>query len=160
MPLPHLATNPNRDNVVAAPVTRVGGGELGKCREKLGSHQLNLADTVFDVGRYAVEHIAALKLVGTFAHACRDAVLRVGEMTEHGVELTRGDRTRELAARLALDTVCLVDDPVPDGRQDAIVGLHVTEQQRMVGDDDVGAGGSATRPVKEAASPGNTGSVS
>ena len=53
----------------------------------------------------------------------------------------------ELFARLALRRVRLVDDPVPDRRQDPALRDHVAKEQRVVGHDHVRTGGAPADAV-------------
>ena len=64
--------------------------------------------------------------------------------------LTRADLHGPLATGLGLKAVSLVDHPVAHGRQDAPLGRHVAQQQRMIGHHHVGRGGAAARPVQQA----------
>ena len=64
--------------------------------------------------------------------------------------LARADLHGPLATGLGLKAVSLVDHPVAHGRQDAPLGRHVAQQQRVVGHHHVGRGGAAARPVQQA----------
>ena len=81
------------------------------------------------------------------------------QSAEHRRQLDVARAARELLARLALRRVRLVDDPVPYRRQDAALRDDVAKEQRVVGDDDVGAGGSAAHAVQVAEVAGRTGSA-
>ena len=53
-------------------------------------------------------------------------------------------------ARLAFGTMGLIDRPVANRRQQAAISGHVTEQQAMIGNQDIRSFGTLARPVDEA----------
>ncbi len=73
-----------------------------------------------------------------------------GQPAENRRELDVACSARELLARLALGRVRLVHDPVPDRRQDAALRDDISKEQRVVGDDHVGARGAAPHAVQVA----------
>ena len=83
-------------------------------------------------------------------HLAERAGVGAPQPLEEHVRLIRRNHERPLTACLTLDGMGLVDDPVPDGREDPAAGRDVAEQQRMIRDHHVGMRRAATGPVDEA----------
>ncbi len=102
-------------------VTRPAGGHVGQRLPELAEHSAESAQ--------AIEREAA---------------------PEEITHLLLGEAEAELGCGLVLQVVRLIDDQVAVRRQDAVVGQHVGEQERVVDDDDVRGFGLRPCPEEEA----------
>ena len=84
------------------------------------------------------------------AHALEQPAALAVQRREDHRQLELGRAHRELLARLALGGVRLVDDPVPDRRQDPAHRHDVAEEQRVVRHDDVRTRGAPAYAVQVA----------
>ena len=76
--------------------------------------------------------------------------LKPAEQLECGARILARHLAGPLAARLGLEAVRLVDDPMADGREDAAVGVDVAQQERVVGHHHVSRRCAAARAMHEA----------
>ena len=98
----------------------------------------------------AQDEFRALERRGVDHRSVDDAGLHAAEHLEARTGRLARDLDGPLTARLGLEGVCLVHDPVPHGREDPSVRGHVAEQQGVVGDDHVTARRPSPRAMEQA----------
>ena len=119
-------------------VEEVADAHLGACHG-CGGLREQAQDELRALERRSVDHRS---VDDTGLHAAEHLEARPGRLAR--------DLDRPLPARLGLEGVSLVHDPVPHGREDPSVRGHVAEQQRVVGHDHVTARSSPPRSVEQA----------
>ena len=145
----HVGVNPQGHEVVAA----VGAGQAGQLvhgHKEVRHVHGGAGHRCGGLGQKPLDGSGPIQHGGLHQQAVDDAGLGAAEQLKRHACLFAGDLHGPLAARLGLKRVGLVDDPVAHRRQDLALGLHVAQQQRVVGHHHVRAGRTAAGTVEQA----------